>query len=120
MSNLVYSTEVGRTCPACRKAISACICPTAKQAGLQAVRSKLDGVVRVQLESKGRGGKSVSIVRGLDLDEAALTALGKQLRTACGSGGTIKNGAIEVQGDHVATLMQTLTKLGHAVKRVGG
>ncbi len=59
-------------------------------------------------------------VRSLDLDAAALAALGKQLKAACGSGGTAKDGVIEVQGDHVATVMAALGKLGYAVKRSGG
>jgi translation initiation factor 1 len=56
----------------------------------------------------------------LTLDAAALAALGKQLKAACGSGGTAKDGVIEVQGDHVATVMAALVKLGYAVKRSGG
>jgi translation initiation factor 1 len=93
-TTLVYSTETGRICP--------------------------DGVLRVQRETKGRGGKSVTLVRGLALDATALAALGKQLKAACGSGGTAKDGVIEVQGDHVATVMAALVKLGYTVKRSGG
>ena len=76
--------------------------------------------MRVQRETKGRGGKSVTLVRGLALDAAALAALGKQLKAACGSGGTVIDGCVEVQGDHVATVMAALVKLGYAVKRSGG
>ena len=71
-------------------------------------------------QPKVRGGKSVTLVRGLALDAAALAALGKQLKAACGSGGTAKDGVIEVQGDHAATMMAALAKLGYAVKRSGG
>ena len=77
-------------------------------------------MLRVQRETAGRGGKSVTVVRGLGLDAAALATLGKQLKAACGSGGTAKDGVIEVQGDHVTTVMAALTKLGYAVKRSGG
>ena len=79
-----------------------------------------DGIVRVQRETKGRGGKAVTLVRGLGLDAVALAALAKQLKASCGSGGTVKDGVIEVQGDHVATLVAALEKRGYRVKRVGG
>lgn len=79
-----------------------------------------DGVVRVSRQTKGRGGKSVTLIKGLALDAAALALLGKQLRTACGSGGTVKDGVIEVQGDHCELVMEALNKLGHHPKRAGG
>ncbi len=110
---LVYSTDAGRMCPVCRKPVAGCICK-------QAPVAKTDGVVRVSLQTKGRGGKSVTLVKGVVLDALALAVLGKQLRAACGSGGTVKDGVIEVQGDHVDTLMAALQKQGHVVKRAGG
>jgi translation initiation factor 1 len=76
-------------------------------------------VVRVSRQTKGRGGKSVTLVKGLALDAVALALLGKQLRTACGSGGTVKDGVIEIQGDHCELVMETLGKLGHQPKRAG-
>ncbi len=112
-SGLVYSTESGRMCPACRQPLAQCACKAkAAPAG--------DGVVRVSRQTKGRGGKSVTLVKGLALDAAALALLGKQLRTACGSGGTVKDGVIEVQGDHCDLVMETLRKHGHDPKRAGG
>jgi translation initiation factor 1 len=113
LGGLVYSTEVGRTCPDCRQAVSACTCKAAP-------RPVGDGVVRVSRETKGRAGKGVTVVRGLSLDDAALVALGKQLKTACGSGGTVKDGVIEVQGDHCDRVMVTLRAQGLTVKRAGG
>lgn len=110
---LVYSTDVGRTCPVCRQAIAACRC------GQQPVPPG-DGVVRVSRETKGRAGKGVTLVKGLALDAAALTALGKQLKAACGSGGTVKDGLIEIQGDHVERVIELLKKDGRNVKRAGG
>jgi translation initiation factor 1 len=77
-------------------------------------------VVRVSRQSKGRGGKIVTLVKGLALDPVSLASLGKQLRTACGSGGTVKDGVIEVQGDHCDLVMETLKAQGHSPKRVGG
>jgi translation initiation factor 1 len=77
-------------------------------------------LVRVQRETKGRGGKCVTVVKGLALEAAALAQLAKQLKAACGSGGTVKEGVIEVQGDHVEAVMAALQKQGHRVKRAGG
>ena len=110
---LVYSTGSGRMCPTCRQPVAQCTCKAA-------VRPVGDGIVRVQLESKGRAGKGVTVVKGLPLPTDALVALGKHLKTACGSGGTVRDGVIEVQGDHCERVMADLKKLGYAVKRAGG
>ena len=110
---LVYSTDGGRMCPGCRQHLAQCTCKAeTKIVG--------DGVVRVSRQTKGRGGKSVTVVKGLALDAQALALLGKQLRTACGSGGTVKDGVIEVQGDHCDLVMEVLKKHGHQPKRAGG
>lgn len=114
-TRLVYSTETGRMCPDCGQPVADCSCKAAaksKPAG--------DGVVRVSRESKGRGGKTVTLVKGLALDATALALLGKQLRSACGSGGTVKDGVIEIQGDHCDLVMEALKKQGHQPKRAGG
>jgi translation initiation factor 1 len=119
-STLVYSTETGRICPDCSQPVAQCLCAENKRALAAAGSASVDGIVRVQRETKGRGGKSVTVVRGLGLDALALAALAKQLKAACGSGGTVKDGCIEVQGDHVMTLIAALQKRGHVVKKVGG
>ena len=113
-SGPVYSTEGGRMCPTCRQPVAACICKAAAPAAPRG-----DGTVRVGRETKGRGGKAVTLVRGLDLDAEALAALGKQLRTACGAGGTVKDGVIEVQGDHVDRVIGLLAGKGWTVRRAG-
>lgn len=113
-TGLVYSTESGRMCPECRRALGDCTCKTGQAAVLG------DGQVRVSRQTKGRGGKCVTLVKGVALDAIALAALGKQMRTACGSGGTVKEGVIEVQGDHCELIMDWLTRHGHNPKRVGG
>jgi translation initiation factor 1 len=112
---LVYSTESGKMCPECRQAIARCLCKSA----LKAVPAG-DGVARVSRQTKGRGGKSVTVITGLALDALALASLSKQLRTACGSGGTVKDGVIEVQGDHCERVIEMLKKAGHNAKRTGG
>jgi len=115
-SALVYSTEAGgRMCPDCRAPMAQCRCKENK-ARIPAT----DGIVRVSHETKGRKGKGVTVVKGLALDAAALTAVGKQLKTACGSGGTVKDGTIEIQGDHRELVIAALAKQGHVVKRAGG
>lgn len=101
-------------CPVCRQPVAQCACRQA--AALPAG----DGVVRVSRETKGRGGKAVTVVKGLVLGTLELAALGKQLKAACGSGGTVKDGVIEIQGDHVEKVMAALKEQGHTVKRAGG
>jgi translation initiation factor 1 len=113
LGGLVYSTESGRMCPTCRKPTAQCVC------NLAALPTG-DGTVRVSRETKGRGGKAVTVVKGVLLDGAALSELGKQLKTACGTGGTVKDGVIEVQGDHCERVIQVLKAQGYSVKRAGG
>jgi len=112
---LVYSTDGGRTCPACRKPLAACLC-----AAQPAVARPGDGVVRVSRETKGRGGKAVTVIRGVALDAAGLAALGKSLRATCGAGGTVKDGVLELQGDHCDRVLALLAARGWTVRRSGG
>ena len=70
--------------------------------------------------TKGRGGKAVTVVRGVPLPPDELATLGKALRTACGSGGTVKDGVVEVQGDHLDRVMALLRERGWTVVRAGG
>jgi len=111
---LVYSTDGGTMCPVCRRPKGQCACrqPQAATAG--------DGVVRVSRETAGRGGKAVTVVRGLGLAEAALTTLAKQLKAVCGAGGTVKDGVVEIQGDHCERVIELLKQQGRVVKRAGG
>lgn len=117
LGGLVYSTEHGRTCPDCRKPSADCICKAAARA---APVPAGDGIVRVARETGGRNGKTVTVVRGLPLDAVALAALGRTLKAACGSGGTAKDGVIEIQGDHRDTVVARLEQAGWKVKRAGG
>ena len=115
-AGLVYSTDAGRMCPECRQPVGACVCKANARAAVPAG----DGVVRVSRETKGRGGKAVTLVKGVALDAAGLTSLGKALKAACGTGGTVKDGVIEIQGDHIERIMAALQAKGHKVKRAGG
>jgi len=112
---LVYSTDGGRMCPACRRPLAACAC-----AGLAAAARGGDGIVRVSRETQHRGGKVVTVIRGVDRDDTTLAALGKRLRTACGAGGSVKDGVLEVQGDHRDRVIALLEQDGYTVKRAGG
>lgn len=111
---LVYSTDSGRLCPNCHKPVAACICKQQKAV------AKGDGIVRISRETKGRGGKSVNAITGLALAPAELEKLCTSLKKRCGTGGTTKDGTIEIQGEHRDTLVAELTKLGYTVKKAGG
>ena len=113
-SQLVYSTDIGRRCPQCLRAVTACVCKGAIKP------AHGDGVVRVSRETKGRGGKGVTLVTGVPIKPEDLEKLATLLKKRCGTGGTVKEGVIEIQGEHRDTLMTELTKLGYKVKRVGG
>lgn len=113
-SALVYSTGQGRICPDCNQPATACTCRkgSAPPAG--------DGIVRVRRETKGRKGAGVTVITGLPLDAAQLKELAGHLKKKCGCGGTIKEGVIEIQGDHRDLLVTELQGRGWTVKRAGG
>jgi len=115
--NLVYSTDQGRLCPECRQPIAQCTC---KIASKNKLAGNTDGIVRLHRQTQGRGGKVVTIIAGIALDPAALQQLAKVLKQRCGSGGAIKDGAIEIQGDHRDQLKIELEQRGYKVKLAGG
>lgn len=104
-SRLVYSTDTGRIKPSEETS-------TAPTAG--------DGIVRLKRESKGRGGKGVTLITGVDLAETELKTLAKELKQLCGTGGTVKNGVIEIQGEQREKLKPFLEAKGFTVKVAGG
>jgi len=111
---IVYSTDHGRLCPDCTKPVGACLCRQNKPA------APTKGGIKVGRETKGRKGKGVTTISGLPLDSAAIEALAKDLKKRCGSGGTIKDGVIEIQGDHRELLLEELARRGWQAKRSGG
>lgn len=116
---IVYSSEHGRMCPACGNPVSRCACRESRpRAATPTPGGK--AVVRVGRETKGRKGKGVTVVTGVPLAGAALDDLASQLKRSCGSGGTVKDGVIEIQGDHRDTLVAALEQHGWLVKRSGG
>ena len=111
---LVYSTDRGRICPECRRPVAECSCGS----GSSAPRG--DGIVRVARETKGRRGKGVTVITGVPLDGQALKDLATRLKRKCGTGGSVKGGVIEMQGDHRDVLVDLLAEHGWTVKRSGG
>ena len=112
----VYSTDHGRLCPDCGKPVTHCACEQSRRAG----QVGGDGIVRVGRETKGRKGKGVTIITGVPLGGDELAELARQLKAKCGAGGTLKQGAIEIQGDHRDTVVRLLQEKGYTVKRAGG
>lgn len=110
---LVYSTESGRTCPECSNPIDDCTCK-------QGQAPESDGILRVSREKKGRGGKTVTLISGLEGDKKEISQMNKALKKRFGCGGAVKNWVIELQGDLADQAVDYLTKQGHKVKRSGG
>lgn len=116
-SSLVYSTEVGRTCPRCRKSQAECTC---KKGGQQSAPTTADGIVRLHRERSGRKGKGVTLIKGLAIPEAEILALAKKLKSACGVGGAVKSGIIELQTAEREKIKSLLDAAGFTVKIAGG
>ncbi len=110
----VYSTTHGRICPKCGWPVDRCAC--SKESAIP----KGDGLVRVARETKGRKGKGVTLITGIPLGDEELKALAGELKRKCGTGGTVKDGVIEIQGDHRDSLVEELKKRGYSVKKSGG
>jgi translation initiation factor 1 len=111
---LVYSTDGGRLCPQCHRPVAGCVCGDSRPAGTG------DGIVRLHRETKGRGGKAVTLIKGLPLAGDELRALASRLKKKCGVGGAAKDGNIEIQGDRREILKTELEQLGYRVKISGG
>ncbi len=109
---LVYSTQSGRLCEGCEQPIDECCCK-------QGQAPEGDGIVRVQREKKGRGGKTVTIISGLEGDKKVLSDLCKKLKKRFGSGGAVKNWTIELQGDLAEQSVKYLQDLGFKAKQSG-
>ncbi len=113
-SRIVYSTGVGALCPNCRRPVRECVCPK----GAPGVAKPLG--VRVGREVKGRAGKGVTTVTGLAASLSDIESLATKLKKRCGSGGTVREGVIEIQGDHRDVIVAELIKLGWPAKKSGG
>ena len=110
-SRLVYSSESGRICGRCGQPDSECRCGAG---ATESVPARI--TAKLRLESKGRGGKTVTVVFGLPRNEAFLKGLCGELKKACGSGGTVADDGVEIQGDHRDRLRTLLVARGWTVK----
>jgi translation initiation factor 1 len=110
----VYATGRGRICPLCGRPAPRCACRASPRA------PRGDGVVRVRREVQGRHGKTVTSISGVPLPDSELRALAAELKRRCGSGGSAKDGVIEIQGDHRDAVVEELASRGYTVKRAGG
>jgi len=117
LSGLVYSTETGKLCPACGEAVNACRCDDIAE---EQRLANLDGVVRIRREVAGRKGKGVITISGVPLPEKELKLLTKKLKQRCGTGGSLKEGVIEIQGDQREVIKALLESEGFKVKMTGG
>lgn len=117
LGGLVYSTEKGQLCPGCGEALEQCACSELQD---QQRLDSLDGVVRIRRETAGRKGKGVTTISGVPVAEKQLKELSKKLKKLCGTGGSLKDGVIEIQGDHRDKLKLALEKEGFKVKLAGG
>jgi len=113
-SRPVYSTVTGKLCFKCGQPVSGCECKKSSRI------TNGDGIIRISRETKGRKGKGVTLVSGFQGTESELKALGKRLKQLCGTGGTVKEGRIEIQGDLRHKIYQELDNAGYKVKLAGG
>lgn len=111
----VWSSESGRMCPECGYPVSACRCSKRPTPAAPS-----DGIVRIFRDSKSRKGKTVTVITGLPMPEDQLLQLASHLKRRCGSGGSVKEGKIELQGDHRDKIAAELKALGYRVKLAGG
>ena len=117
-SRLVYSTETGSVCKLCQKPVSGCTCKKKKSRPRTSI--KYDGIIRIQREVKGRKGKTVTTVSAFQLADDELKSLAARLKRKCGTGGSVKDGIIIIQGDHRDALLSELEKQGYTAKLAGG
>ena len=118
-NRVVYDTDLGRLdrCSNCKRRLEACVCPKGTPGS---ARASSDGIVRVSRDRKGRRGKTVTVVTGIVASQDALAEIAGTLKRLCGSGGTVTEGNVEIQGDHRERVAAKLTELGYRVKLAGG
>ena len=109
----VYSTGAGRMCPGCGWPADNCQC-SSQRAGTAPVPARI--VAKLRIEKSGRGGKTVTVVYGLPENGEFLKELSQELKRACGTGGTVVEGGVELQGDRRERARDVLVKRGYVVK----
>jgi translation initiation factor 1 len=111
MSRTVYSTDRGRICPKCGWPVDDCKCSSVAD---QPLPSRI--TAKLRLETKGRGGKAVTVVYDLPRNSTFLKELTQELKRACGTGGTTHDDTIELQGDRRDRIRELLSAKGFIVK----
>ena len=112
---VVYTTDSGALCPECKKPKAGCVCAERRRTAVVG-----DGNVKVRRETAGRGGKTVTAVSGLAFNQGQLESILKDFKRLCGAGGTLKDGVLEIQGDHCDLILKDLARRGIKAKRSGG
>jgi translation initiation factor 1 len=113
-ARIIYSTGIGSLCPNCRRPVLECVCPKGAPGAAK------PAAVRVGRQIKGRAGKGVTTISGLPMSVSDIESLATILKKRCGSGGTVREGVIEIQGDHRDVIVAELVKLGWPAKKSGG
>jgi translation initiation factor 1 len=113
-ARIVYSTGLGSLCPNCRRPVRECVCPKGVPGAAK------PAAVRVGREIKGSSVKFYTTITGLHLSLSDIESLATKLKKRCGSGGTVREGIIEIQGDHRDAIVAELIKLGWPAKKSGG
>jgi translation initiation factor 1 len=113
-SSLVYSTSEGQLCPDCGEFINHCICVAKSEVSARGEK------IRVRKDKKARRGKTVTIISGIPLNENGLLELASELKRKCGTGGSVKDGEILIQGDRIELSIDFLKEKGYSAKRAGG
>ena len=119
-SRPVYSSTFGRICPDCGKPVNSCVCRLSSSKAKNKRGFQDDGIIRIIRETKGRGGKTVTIISNIQSHDIQLKELAKQLRERCSAGGTVKENEIVIQGDHRQVILEELLKQGYKAKFSGG
>ncbi|MFC1501922.1 stress response translation initiation inhibitor YciH [bacterium] len=113
-TNLVYTTAHGSNCPTCGQTVKGCVC------GSDQTQQRSQSKIRIRRDKKGRRGKTVTVISGLPLSDKALLEMAAEFKRKCGTGGSVKNREILIQGDRCQKLLQLLAEKGYDVKISGG
>lgn len=113
-ARVVYESQQGRVCPQCGWPATACRCASQQAVEDERVPARL--VFKLRVERTGRGGKTVTVIDGFPHNAPFAAALAQELKRSCGTGGALRDGALELQGDLRDRVRELLTRKGHAVK----
>ncbi len=121
-SVLVWSSESGRICPECGKPATSCTCKKKKNSRQDKPVKNYpdDGIIRIMRETKGHKGKTVTVIGNTPFKDRELKEFAKKLKARCGTGGSIRDKEILIQGDHRQVILEELSKLGFKAKMAGG